>query len=187
MNEAQLIDGCRRGEREAQRRLYERYGERIYRLTLRLAGNAEDAFDLTQETFVRAFQRIASFDGRSGIGTWLYRVATNEAFQLFRRGKTEQRHLRIYGEQRIEPKAGTANGHGPDVEAALSCLSDEHRTILLLKYQENMSYEQIADVLQCSPGTVASRLNRARTELRTLLKNASAASREEPGGPPHPT
>lgn len=187
MDESELIDGCRRGDRDAQRRLYERYGERIHRLTLRLTRNAQDAFDLTQETFVRAFQRISAFDGRSDVGTWLYRIATNEALQLFRKRGTEQRHLRVLAEQRsVAANPGSATD-SPDVDGALAQLSEPHRAILILKYQEDLSYDEISDVLEIAPGTVASRMNRARAELRAILADESSLPEEETAHQQHPT
>lgn len=188
MDELALIEGCRRGERAAQHALYERHAERIYRLALRLCGNAQDAADITQDTFVRAFERISSFDGHAGIGTWLYRIATNEALQLFRRRGTEQRHLRKLA-QEAASEAPTPPGDGDEasnVTAVLLQLSEHHRAILVLKYQEQLSYEDIAEVLGCAPGTVASRLNRARAELRAALTSGEPPAAEETHGPPHP-
>jgi RNA polymerase sigma-70 factor (ECF subfamily) len=187
MEQAELIDGCRRCDRDAQHELYERYGERIYRLTLRLAGNPHDAFDLTQETFIRAFQRISAFDGRSHVGTWLYRIATNEALQLFRRRGTEQRHLRVLAEQKAEAANLSSTVDSPDVDGALAQLSDPHRAILILKYQEGLSYEEIAEILEIAPGTVASRMNRARAELRAILADETSPPEEETAQPQHPT
>lgn len=187
MDEAELIEACRRCDRDAQHELYERYGERIYRLTLRLAGNSHDAFDLTQETFVRAFQRISAFDGRSDVGTWLYRIATNEALQLFRRRGTEQRHLRVLAEQRARAGDTCTASDGPEVDGALARLSEPHRVILILKYQEGLRYEEIAEVLEIAPGTVASRMNRARAELRAILTDESSLPAEETADQQHPT
>jgi RNA polymerase sigma-70 factor (ECF subfamily) len=186
MDEATLIDACRRGEREAQRQLYERYAERIYRLTLRLSGNAHDAFDLSQETFVRAFQGLKAFDGRSAIGTWLHRIATNEALRLLRRRKTERRHLREHTTQATDTVAWEPNSMQREVQEALSSLAVPHRAVLLLKYQEGLSYEEIAAILECPPGTVASRLNRARAELRVIMEGQSRPAVEELGGLLHP-
>ena len=185
MDEVDLIEGCSRGDRSAQHELYNRFGERIHRLTLRLTGNAQDAFDLTQDTFVRAFQRISSFDGRSGIGTWLYRIATNEALQLFRKWGTEQRHLKVLAEQRATATPKNQPTARQEVEDALARLSEPRRAILILKYQEGLSYDEIAEVLEIAPGTVASRMNRARAELRAILSGGPAPS-EETAEQPHP-
>jgi len=185
MDEAELIRRCRRGERPAQRALYERHTDRVYRLALRLTGNEQDAFDVAQETFVRAFERIGSFDGRARLATWLYRIATNEAMQLFRRRQTDRRHLQIISARREEATRPEADAARLELDDALARLSEEHRTILILRYQEGLSYEDVAGVLEIAAGTVASRLNRARAELRKLLTDADADA-EEKTPPTHP-
>ncbi|RME38752.1 MAG: sigma-70 family RNA polymerase sigma factor, partial [Planctomycetota bacterium] len=86
--ERDLIARCRQGDRNARRTLFERTSDRIYRLLLRMTGNADDAFDLAQETYLRAFTEIGKFDGRSNVATWLYRIAVNEALQCLRRRRT---------------------------------------------------------------------------------------------------
>jgi RNA polymerase sigma-70 factor (ECF subfamily) len=186
MEEAELIAGCRRGDRSAQRAVYERHADRVYRIALRLTRNEQDAFDVAQETFVRAFERIDSFDGRSRMGTWLYRIATNEALQLFRKRDTERRHLRVVSEQQEDATRPESEAARQEVDDALEHLSEEHRAILILRYQEALRYDEIADVLEIAPGTVASRLNRARAELRRLLGNPGT-EREEDAPHPHPT
>ena len=79
LTESELVDGCRKGEREAQRELYARTCERIYALLLRMTRHPEDAFDLAQDTYLRAFARIGQFDGRSSLATWLYSIAVTQA------------------------------------------------------------------------------------------------------------
>jgi len=179
MNEEQIISGCRERNREAQKAFYERFSTRVYRLALRLMRNQQDAFDLTQDTFVRALQRIDSFDGRAGIGTWLYRIATNEAMQLFRHRRVETRHAQRVYERRDPSSAGQIPFDRVDLDDALLQLSDAHRSILILRYYQGLSYEEIAAVQDCSPGTVASRLSRARYELRALLEQSHATPTEE--------
>ncbi len=150
---------------------------------LRATCNEQDAFDVAQEAFVRAFERIVSFDGRSRLGTWLYRIASNEALQLFRRRDNEQRHLRLVSEQQDRTTEPGAEAGRQELEDALGQLSELHRVILVLRYQEGLSYDEITDVLEIAPGTVASRLNRARAELRGLLGDTN---REEDVGQAHP-
>ncbi len=187
MDEAGLVRGCREGDRAAQRALYELHVGPIYRLALRLTRSEEDAFDLTQETFVRALLRLASFDGRCRLRTWLYRVAVNEWLQFLRRQRTEQVHLKALAAERAARGEGRADRHAPDVGAALTRISDEHRLVLLLRYHENLSYDEIAEVLGVPAGTVASRLNRARAELRAALGCRSPGGGEETATRAHPT
>lgn len=185
MNEASLIQACARGERIAQRAVYERHIDRVYYLALRLTRNEQDAFDVAQEAFLRAFENIRSFDQRSSLGTWLYRIATNEALQLLRHRGMEQRHVAKVGQR--SQKVEADDSRRLEVEDALDRLSDEHRAVLILKYCQGLSYEQIAAILEIAAGTVASRLNRARSELRRVLSGDSTPSVEESGVARHPT
>lgn len=186
LSDQQLAEGCRRGDRAAQREVYERTSERIYRLLLKITRNADHAFDLAQETYVRAFTRIHQFDGRSSLSTWLYRIAVNEALQFARRQATADAKL---GELRNPPDPESENGRVAtqmDVAEALAALSPEDRTILLLRYQDGLDYAAISDITGCPPGTVASRLNRAREKVRSLLDKDYGA-REESDSAAHPT
>lgn len=186
MDESDLIAGCRRGDRAAQRALYERHADRVYRVALRLTRDEQDAFDVAQETFVRAFERMDTFDERARLGTWLYRIATNEALQLFRRRDTERRHLRVVGEQQNDASRPESEAARQEVDDALEQLSEEHRVILILRYREGLNYDELADVLEIAPGTVASRLNRARDALRAELE-PSGVNPEENARDEHPT
>ena len=172
MNERSLVKRCQAGDRQAQHQLYENTCVRIYRLLLRMTGNAEDAADLTQETYVKGLQRLDQFDGRSAITSWFYRIAVNEALQFRRRhgiGTTKQKEVAP-----IQP----AESELPetdlrlDLEGALAELPADDRALLLLRYQEELDYSGIAEVLECAEGTVASRLSRARERLRDLLRKS---------------
>lgn len=185
MEESLLIRACCDNDRNAQRELYELHVERIYRLVLRLLRSEQDAFDVTQDTFIRVFDKIGSFDQRSSLSTWLYRIATNEALQLLRRRAIEQKHLGVIRDQLNETTP--ARNERLELEEAMGLLSDSHRAILVLRYQQGLSYEQLALVLGLNPGTVASRLNRARTELRRALEGNREAPLEETRPATHPT
>ena len=186
MNDEPIISGCRRRDRDAQRQLYELHVERIYRTVLRMTRDREAAFDVTQETFVRAFRKIDSFDGRAVIGTWLYRIATNEALQFLRKRETERRHLRIVAQERAGSGKSEVPADYSDIEAALAALSEHDRAVLVLRYQEGLSYDEIAVALDCAAGTVASRLNRARSRVRAILADSAEAG-EESGRLSHQT
>lgn len=167
--EQDLVERCQKGDREAWRELYERTIERIYRLLQRMAGNDHDAFDLAQETYVRAFARMGQFDGRSSVTTWLYRIAVNEALQFLRREKRTQKHLKALPERPLRECHGDPSMVKIDVKDALELLAATDRAMLLLRYQEGLDYRSMAEVLGCAEGTIASRLNRARQRLRDLL------------------
>ena len=164
-----LVDGCRRGDRQAQRELFEQTSERIYGLLRRMTRNSELAFDLAQDTYVRAFARMGDFDGRSSISTWLYRIAVNLAIQSSRREALERRKLGIMKEDRYTAAIPESNDARIDVQAALVALPPVDRVMLILRYQDGLDYRAIAAIVGCAEGTVGSRLTRARDRMRELL------------------
>jgi len=172
VNERDLIERCRAGDREARRRLFARTSVRIYRLLLRMMGNPDDAADLTQETYVKGLQRLEQFDGRSSIASWFYRVAINEALQFRRRENTGTAKLRDLAKDRPSESREVTTDLRLDLEDALARLPPDDRALLLLRYQEELDYRRIAELLECVEGTVASRLNRARDKLRELLRKS---------------
>ncbi len=180
VTERDLVERCREGDREAQRELYDRTSGRIYGLLLRMTANPDDAFDLAQETYLKAFSRICQFDGRSSVATWLYRVAVNEALQFLRRaGQTREKLQEFAPEHGTEPDVEQSTIR-LDVSDAIATLPPNDRAMLLLRYQDGLDYRAIAEVVGCAAGTVASRLNRARQGLREILRK-SYAVREERG------
>lgn len=170
VNDQDLIDRCRAGDREAQRELFEQTSLRIYRLLLRMTGNPDDAEDLTQETYVKGFQRLDQFDGRSAVASWFYRIAVNEAFQFRRRQSRAKSKIKLLAQNGTQGTEGTASDLRLDLEDALANLPANDQAVLLLRYQEQLDYRTIAEVLDCAEGTVASRLNRARERLRGILR-----------------
>lgn len=129
--------------------------------------NPDLAFDLTQDTYCRAFDRIRQFDGRSSVSTWLYRIAVNEALQFLRKKAPRALHPDEASQRALAGGEFIQTKH--DVEDALAKLGPDDRAVLLLRYQEGLDYHQISQVMDCPPGTVASRLNRARHAIRGLL------------------
>lgn len=172
MTDRDLIQRCREGDREAQRHLYEQTSLRIYRLLLRMTGCPEDASDLTQETFVKGFQRLDQFDERSAIASWLYRIAVNEALQFRRRRKMSTSKLRELAMSQTDESSSSVCDARLDLDDALAELAHDDRVLLLLRYQEGLDYRDMAEVLECANGTVASRLNRARDRLRGILQKS---------------
>jgi len=172
VNEQDLIDRCRAGERDAQRQLFERTSTRIYRLLLRMTGNPDDASDLTQETYVKGFERLDQFDGRSAVASWFFRIAVNEALQFRRRRSAAVVRVQALASERPAETEAPPTDLRLDLEAALAGLQSDDRALLLLRYQEELDYRQIADVLDCAEGTVGSRLNRARERLREILRKS---------------
>lgn len=165
---AEIIAGCRAGERGAQRRLYDRFAGTVYRLAVRMVGEAEAA-DVAQEVFLRVFARIGGFRARAAFSTWLYRLTVNECLRhLGRRGRrfepmTDDPECAAAGPERRLEQADL-------LEQALAALDAPLRAAFLLREVERLSYREMAEVLGVPPGTVASQLNRARAALQAFLR-----------------
>jgi RNA polymerase sigma-70 factor (ECF subfamily) len=176
-----LIAECLRGDTASFGVLVRRYQERLYHTVFRLVGNAEDAQDVVQETFLNAYQSLEGFKGDSQLFTWLYRIAVNTAISMKRKQRVL---LRLDGgrdgDQVLEPLDASETsrpGHALEqaeqsrrVQHALTQLSAEHRAVLVLKDMEGHKYETMAELLQVPIGTIRSRLHRARLELREILQ-----------------
>jgi RNA polymerase sigma-70 factor (ECF subfamily) len=164
------LEGFRRGDPAAQRRVFERYGDRVFSIALHfLRGDHAAAQDAAQEAFVRMFRAAPSFRRDSRLSTWLYRIVANTCLDELRR----RRRLVLFGDlpREIHPTVAPAVA-GPleaDVAAAVSRLSPKLRLAVLLRYFDDLSYDEMAQALNCSPGTVASRLARAHAALATSL------------------
>lgn len=188
--ESQFIERLKQGEAAAFELLVaERSGE-IYGLLYRLTENAEEARDLTQETFLRAFQSIGRFRGDADLRTWIYRIAINQARNRRRWWRRRRRDStvsldsldRLYGqplhatlraEQTSCPEQQTlAHERERVLSAALQRLSRAYRETVILRDIEGFSYEEIAKTLEIGVGTVKSRLSRGREELRRRLEGS---------------
>jgi RNA polymerase sigma-70 factor (ECF subfamily) len=182
-DETELIQRARQGDAVAFGVLVERYQRRVAGVAMAVVHNQDDALELAQETFIRAYENLAKFESRSSFSTWLYRIAANLAIDLRRR---EGRRTMLRGEEaeieleRLPSPQGdsfhtTARGElNTRLRAALEELTPEHRAVILLREVEGLSYDEISDVLQCPRGTVMSRLHYARTRLRAILSDVEA-------------
>lgn len=183
MTEEELIAKAAKGDQDAFAQLLELHKGKIYGLTLRLTGSAEDAMDLTQETFFNAWRGLPRFHGQSKFSTWLYRLATNAAIDFLRREKRRgavatvslyaeeepQRALDI-PDHRFTPQTELERKELQEaIQRGLGRLSDEHRQALVLREVNGLSYAEIAQVLGVEEGTVKSRISRARMALRKAL------------------
>jgi RNA polymerase sigma-70 factor (ECF subfamily) len=188
--EAQFIERLRAGEPAAFNRLVEDRSGEVYALLYRLTEDPEEARDLTQETFLRAFQAIANFRGDADLRTWLYRIAVNQArnrWRWWRRRRREQtvsldasdKHessplgLRLCDTTQPDPEQTTlAHEREQRLRSALRSLGSSYREAVILRDIEGLSYEEIASTLEISVGTVKSRLARGRLELRRKLESS---------------
>ena len=175
-----LIDQTLAGRREAFGQLVERYQHRLYHGLLHALGSAEDAQDVAQDAFVNAFEKLASFKGQAAFYSWLFRIALNAGVSAKRKTRRMTASVEARREATgLEPTDDDPSNepshamHVSDrqrlVRQALSELSDEFRTALVLKEMDGMSYEEIATVVDVPLGTVRSRIHRARLELRAKL------------------
>jgi len=181
--EGELVRRAKRGDRTAFGALVERYQQRVIGVARALVHNPDDAVELGQETFIRAFQNLPNFEGRSSFSTWLYRIASNLAIDWRRR---ESRYPVAHGEEAEIELSKIPAGQGDSFRAvardelnrkvreALKQLTPEHRQVILLREMEGLSYEEISEILDCPKGTVMSRLHYARSHLRSLLKDLQA-------------
>jgi RNA polymerase sigma-70 factor (ECF subfamily) len=188
--EAQFIERLKRGDAAAFETLVnERSGE-IYGLLYRLTESSEEARDLTQETFLRAFQSIGHFRGESDLRTWIYRIAINQARNRWRWWRRRRRDATVSidapapnGQASLIGMLASDNGNNPERETlaherervlrkALSSLKPVYREAVVLRDIEGFAYEEIAVALEISIGTVKSRLARGRQELRRKLEGS---------------
>jgi len=176
-----VIESCRRGDRESFRLLFETYKDRVYTVALYFFGGDEQAAaDVTQQVFLKLFTRIAQFRREAEFTTWLYRLTINACIDERRRGRkfdtldetvaAPKLHGRHAAEERVERREVS-----DAVREAVAGLRPKLRAVVLLKYFEELSYEEIAEVLGCSKGTVASRLNRGHKALARKLGHLRGA------------
>jgi RNA polymerase sigma-70 factor (ECF subfamily) len=186
-SDGELVRESRLGDKEAFRELVERYQRKIVSVALGMVHNPDDALEIAQETFVKAFESLGSFKGESSFYTWLYRIVVNRAIDFRRR---ERRHPTVALEDRVGAGSGEgyedtlkeerptdpyhqAQAHeiGDRVKEAINELTPDHKAVILLREVEGLSYDEISRVMQCSKGTVMSRLHYARKKLQKKLKD----------------
>jgi RNA polymerase sigma-70 factor (ECF subfamily) len=167
-----LVKRAQKGDADAFESLYNQHLKRIYNIAWRMMGNGADAEDIAQEVMLKAWRALPAFKLDSAFGTWLYRIATNACCDELRRRKAKTvsveemhengRELEIEG---FEESSTT----GGSIAWAIGKLGEEYRAALVLRDIEGYSYEEIAEILRCPIGTVRSRINRAREQMRNML------------------
>ncbi len=181
-----LVRRCQAGEDKAFDELVTKYRSRVFAMIYHLVHNEQDAWDLAQDGFLKAWKSIDRFRFQSSFYTWLYRIMTNVAIDWLRKKQINsgQEFDDTIGLQDLEPGSDLAPKSEPlplkkmermevreRIDAAIAKLSPEHRTVILLKEMEDLQYHEIAETVGCSIGTVMSRLFYARKKLQTLLKD----------------
>jgi RNA polymerase sigma-70 factor (ECF subfamily) len=173
-----LVAACRHGDREAFRALFETYKDKVYSIALRFSGDPAIAMDIAQDTFLKLFSSIRDFRGDASFETWVYRLVVNSCLDHKRR----TRRLTPLLDDFLGTLRASADTFADllrselqaRVRSAVDRLSPDLRIAIVLRYTEGMSYEEIAEVVGCSPGTVASRLNRAHKALERRLAHLAA-------------
>jgi RNA polymerase sigma-70 factor (ECF subfamily) len=171
-SERELVSRAGSGDPAAQRDLYERHVDRVYRVAFRLAGDDDAARDITQETFIRAFGRLGEFRHESALGTWLHSIAVSIAFGALRKqSRMDKRHVPLDAAADIG-----RNDNNADVDlkerlhAAIDALPAGYRTVFVMYEIEGFSHQEIARTLGVAETTSKGQLFRARAKLRESLK-----------------
>jgi RNA polymerase sigma-70 factor (ECF subfamily) len=183
-NDSWLVEGLRQGTEAAYEVLITEYQQPVYNLVMRLLSDPADACDVAQEVFLKVFRKIGAFRGDSSLKTWIYRIAVNEAYNYQRWfGRHRKQQVGLEGEEEGSlsycdrlPDPGRSPFDATSdreqhklVEDALARMNPSYRTAVVLRDIEEMSYEEIAEVLQVALGTVKSRIMRGREALRKEL------------------
>jgi RNA polymerase sigma-70 factor (ECF subfamily) len=167
--DSSLVEACLAGDSDAFETLIEKYQGPVYALALRITGSPDDAMDVTQSTFVRAYEGLRGFDPRYRFFSWLYRIGVNQALNALRRPRTEE-----LAADPVDPAEGPAGAAARaelrgQVQDALRQLTAEHRVAIVLRHFQDLSYQEMGQVLGLPVKTVKSRLFEARRRLRVLL------------------
>ena len=182
-----LVLRAKAGDMKAYDELVTRHRGKIYAMIRNMVKNETDAWDLSQEAFIKAWQALPRFEAKARFTTWLYRIAHNSVYDFARRRRPEggdELNDELLSRDRIDPAAIStpSEARSPDdalaadelrvkIGAALAKLSPEHREAVVLKDVQGLAYKEIAEVMSCSIGTVMSRLFYARQKLQALLKD----------------
>jgi RNA polymerase sigma-70 factor (ECF subfamily) len=187
VSELDLVKRCQAGEADAFDELVVRYRTRIFGMIYNMVHNEQDAWDLAQDSFVKAWKSMKRFRGQSSFYTWMYRIVMNVTIDWLRKKQIKGAGAEFDDSiqlKEIDPASKTVPK--PDalpyermqqteiraqIDNAISQLTPEHRAVILMKEIEDMQYHEIAEALGCSIGTVMSRLFYARKKLQTLLRD----------------
>jgi RNA polymerase sigma-70 factor (ECF subfamily) len=170
-DDREAIEACRRGEREAFDRLVERYQRDVYRLCYRFVNNHEDANDLAQDAFIKAYRALDRFRGDSAFATWLYRIAVNGClnFRAARKPRADEIPEALVDERPRADEGILSDERSRRVRAAIERLPEKQRATVILKTYHDLSHEEVASVLGSTVGTVKANLFHGLANLKKLL------------------
>lgn len=181
--EKRLIERARRDDREAFAELVEMYKDKIYQLAYRMTGNRQEAEDVAQETFLRVYANLHTYDINLKFSTWIYRIATNLCIDRGRKKKADfsldeeisgseglDWHSRLSSKEKTPEDKVVIHELQETVQQALSQLGPKYRSIMILRYIEDLSLQEISDALQLPITTIKTRIHRGREALRGKLR-----------------
>ncbi len=184
LQETSLIEQSKAGDIESFEQLIVIHQKKVFNIAYRMLGNLEDANDVTQEALVKAYRGIKKFNGKSSFSTWLYSITNNACIDYIR--KNRKTNL-IYLDRKYEREDGIyemqldSEEDTPEelfekkevqnlVHESINKLNEDHRRVIILRDIEEFSYKEIAQIINCSEGTVKSRISRARNNLKAIIK-----------------
>lgn len=178
LDEPELINRALAGDRSAFTELVYQNQDRLFASMMQITGSPEEAEEVTQEAFIRAFVKLDTFQRNSQFFTWIYRIAFNSALTRRRKKKArvsldqvrEDNGLEVAGDSESVDEPVLRDERVSLVRRAINQLTEEHRRILVLREMDEFAYEEIAEILQISIGTVRSRLSRARRQLKLTIE-----------------
>ncbi len=182
-DDKQLVEASKRGDRTAFRVLYQRHHRRAYLLAMGVVRNEDEALDVVQEAFLRAYRSLDRFEGSAAFYTWIYRIVMNVAIDALRRQNRAPKVEYDDAVSREDDALGSLSqplGFNPGkdlvrkeirakIDDALALLSPNHRAVLIMREVDGMSYEEMASAMECSKGTIMSRLFHARKYMQKML------------------
>lgn len=183
VDDRELVLGAQRGDRDAFKTLFERYHRRAYALAFGVVRHEDDAMDVVQDAFIKAHKYLDKFEGNSSFYTWLYRIVMNLAIDHLRKHRRakpvelDETRIESDGDESLLPRILGGNPGRAlldkqirgRIDQALDELSENHRTVLILRELEGLSYEDMAQAMSCSKGTIMSRLFHARRNMQKRL------------------
>lgn len=176
-DQEKIIARARRGDADAFEQLVVAYRDQVFRLALRMCGSEADADEVAQEAFLSAWKALPNFRGESQFSTWLYQLTTHAAIDLMRREKRQIAAADITEVSAADPapspqQQAEQSEQREIVRDAILQLAPEQREVVVLRFMEELSYEEIGAVLKLPSGTVKSRLNRAKAQLKEILSKS---------------
>ncbi|NIP18303.1 MAG: sigma-70 family RNA polymerase sigma factor [Xanthomonadales bacterium] len=172
-----LLEDCKNGDRKALDSLVRRYERPVYNAAFRMLGNPDEAADVTQTVFLKAFENLDRFDPKYRFFSWIYRIAVNESINQFNRNKRAEPLADNEASSEPGPERAVESGLiNEELQAALMALHEDHRAVIVLRHFTGYSYRQIGEILDIPEKTVKSRLFSARQKMRDRLERRGVFS-----------